>query len=444
MTVRAKRRCSVHMLDDFKSVAYHFNLATNALLTVRSVAPHSDLSLPGQKGSAHVLEARVTADSVAPSTFGRRFPLAQDWTGNKALMFWFHGTKSGKRMKVYVFGKQAPDPGPSGWQLAWSDEFNGLAGAPPNPAVWAHDTGNGNGGWGNNELEYYTDSMSNAAMDGSGNLIITARKVAPQTQLSCYYGSCQYTSPRLLTKDRMQFAHGHIEARIRIPRGEGLWPAFWALGTNIEKVGWPQTGEIDIMENVGRLPRRLFGTIHGPGYSGANGFGGAYDAPGDLANEFHAYAVEWQPSRITWAIDGREYKSAMPQDVGPNQWVYNHPFFLLLNVGVGGSFVGPVGASTVFPQSMAVDYARVYAPPDTATRFESTFSDSHFGWRRVTLPFVAFKRSVDQPNGAPGGGLSLKTIWGYAFEAPADTTAPILVTHIGLERAPHGQTCVPQ
>jgi beta-glucanase (GH16 family) len=251
-----------------------------------------------------------------------------------------------------------------GWKLAWSDEFNGPAGTPPDPAVWGYDIGdgtaNGNRGWGNNELEYYTDSPDNAALDGAGNLVLTARKAETASNLRCYYGPCQYTSARLLTANKVEFTYGRIEIRVKVPRGNGLWPAFWALGTNINKVGWPKSGEIDIMENIGRQPRRIFGTIHGPGYSGNAGFTKSLNLPHDVADDFHVFAIERQPDKIVWYIDDVVYNQATPADVAPDQWVFNQPFFLLLNVAVGGNLGGIVGLDTTFPQTMTVDYVRHY------------------------------------------------------------------------------------
>ncbi len=240
-------------------------------------------------------------------------------------------------------------------RLVWSDEFDGPAGTPVDTARWTHQLGDGSAygipGWGNAELQQYTDSTENAALDGHGNLAITARASASG-----------YTSARLMTQGKLELLHGRIEARICVPRGAGLWPAFWALGADIDGVPWPRCGEIDVMEHVGREPRRLYGTIHGPGYSGAEGFGRVLDLPRDLADDFHVFAVDWEAGRLRWSLDGVVYHEAGPQDVAPADWVFEHPFFLVLNVAVGGDFGGPVGETTTFPQTMAVDYVRVYAP----------------------------------------------------------------------------------
>jgi beta-glucanase (GH16 family) len=256
-----------------------------------------------------------------------------------------------------------PTPIPSAdLRLVWSDEFDEPAGTPPNPDHWGYNRGDGTSesvaGWGNHELESYTDNPENAAADGKSHLVITAR-AAPAT-LDCYYGPCRYTSARLLTTGKFEQTYGRTEARIKVPSGAGLWPAFWMLGTNIGAVGWPASGEIDIMENVGRQPNKLYGTLHGPGYSGSNGFGSTLDLPAPLADEFHVYAVDWQKDGIVWTVDGTVYHHATPADVAPNAWAYNHPFFLLLNLAVGGDFGGPVSPDTKFPASMLVDYVRVY------------------------------------------------------------------------------------
>ena len=249
---------------------------------------------------------------------------------------------------------------PTEWALAWSDEFNGAAGEAVDSTKWVADTGGH--GWGNQERQYYT-AGANALLDGGGNLVITAR-VSTDSSRQCWYGVCRYTSARLKTKGRFETTYGRFEARIRVPRGQGIWPAFWMLGADIDQVGWPQCGEIDVMENIGREPNIVHGTVHGPGYSGANGIGGAYTlATAPLADDFHIFAVEWTPGEIRWLIDGTEYRRLTPAGLPAGAaWVFNHPFFMLLNVAVGGAWPGEPDASTVLPQQMLVDYVRVYGP----------------------------------------------------------------------------------
>ena len=245
----------------------------------------------------------------------------------------------------------------SPYKLVWSDEFDytGL----PDPAKWGYDVGGW--GWGNNELQYYTaNRLENARVEG-GHLIIEVHK-EPN-----YNGTGNdYTSARLLTKDKHDWQYGRFEARIKLPEGPaGLWPAFWMLGSNFTSVGWPRCGEIDIMEYVSKVPNRVWGTIHGQGYSGGAGYGGHYDFPGPVATEFHEFAVEWEPGMIRWYVDGIFFHSATPEDIAgtsrvPNEWYFDHPFFMILNVAVGGNWGGPLDPGLTFPVRMEVDYVRVY------------------------------------------------------------------------------------
>jgi beta-glucanase (GH16 family) len=246
------------------------------------------------------------------------------------------------------------------WTLVWADEFDGPAGSPVDGSKWAFDTGGG--GWGNNELEYYTNSAKNASTDGNGNLVITAIKETLPRKTRCWYGQCQYTSARIKTKGKFEQSYGRFEARIRLPFGQGIWPAFWMLGNNIDTSSWPNCGEIDIMENIGREPSTVHGTIHGPGYSGANGIGAAYDLAGAAFSDgFHIFAVEWEPGTVRWYVDGNLYQTRTAADLPAGAaWVFDHPFFMLLNVAVGGFWPGSPDATTVFPQRMYVDYVRVY------------------------------------------------------------------------------------
>jgi beta-glucanase (GH16 family) len=245
----------------------------------------------------------------------------------------------------------------SGWKLVWADEFDGAAGSPVDATKWTHEIGGW--GWGNNELEYYTDSLENAALDGNGNLAIVAREDTTGTR-ECHYGTCRYTSARLLTRGKFEFTHGRVESRLKLAYGQGIWPAFWMLGADIEQVGWPQSGEIDIMEYIGKEPHNVYGTLHGPGYSGAKGISKPRTIDGDYAEDFHTYAVEWEPHIIRWYVDGDLYQTLTPDALNGEEWVFEHDFFILLNLAVGGYWPGMPDQTTVFPQTYLVDYVRVY------------------------------------------------------------------------------------
>jgi len=250
---------------------------------------------------------------------------------------------------------QAADP--SVWSLVWQDEFNGASGSAVDSSKWTAEVGGW--GWGNNELEYYTTRIDNAFQSG-GALTIKALK-------EHYTGSDnvtrEYTSARLITKNKFSATYGRFEARIKIPFGQGIWPAFWMLGSDIDSNPWPNCGEVDIMENIGREPSIIHGTLHGPGYSGGGGLSSSYSLPNNerFADNFHTYAVEWEPNVVRFYCDGILYKTRTPADLPLGKtWVYNHPFFILMNVAVGGNWPGNPDATSVFPQTMLVDYVRVY------------------------------------------------------------------------------------
>ena len=248
------------------------------------------------------------------------------------------------------------------WKLVWSDEFDQPDGSAPNSNNWNFEIG-GNG-WGNSELEYYTSRTNNARIE-DGKLVIEARQENFKGKM--------HTSARLLTKGKSSWTYGRIEARIKLPRGQGIWPAFWMLGANVDSVGWPACGEIDIMENIGREPGLIHGTVHGPGYSGGGGIGGPFGLPDGsaFAEDFHVYSIDWETNRISWSMDHQPYFSITPASLPPGtRWVYDQPQFLLLNLAVGGSWPGYPDATTTFPQRMTVDYVRVYQklPPPPASK----------------------------------------------------------------------------
>ncbi len=252
-----------------------------------------------------------------------------------------------------------PTESTNGWKLVWHDEFNGPAGAGIDTNKWTVETGAGRA---NEEWEFYTASRSNAALDGHGCLNITALKSPPHT-FKARFGDGAYSSARFNTQKKFSVKYGRIEARIRIPAGQGMWPAFWMLGEDMGTVRWPACGEVDIMENLGREPDTVHGTIHGPGYSGNHGLSGLFRLKNQerFADDFHVFAVEWEPNEIRWYVDGQFYERRTPADLpAGKKWVYNQPFFLLLNLAVGGRWPGNPDQTTKFPAVMAVDYVRVY------------------------------------------------------------------------------------
>jgi beta-glucanase (GH16 family) len=247
--------------------------------------------------------------------------------------------------------------------VTFSDTFDGAAGSAVNSSKWTQETGDNVN---NHEREYYTSGTNNAALDGQGHLVITAKKENP-ANYQCWYGTCQYTSARMNTSGKFSAQYGHVEARMKIPRGQGMWPAFWMLGTDIGSVGWPNSGEIDVMENVGFEPSTIHGTIHGPGYSGSAGIGAAYSLSNGqaFADAFHTFAVDWAPNSVKWSVDGVVYQTRTPADVGGNTWAFNKPFFLILNLAVGGYWPGDPDSSTAFPAQLVVDSVSV-TTSDTA------------------------------------------------------------------------------
>ena len=242
------------------------------------------------------------------------------------------------------------------WKLSWSDEFNGTGGSAPDPAKWSFETGGS--GHGNNELETYTNRLVNAQRK-DGNLVIVARKedfTGPDGIPR------HYTSARIRTKGLFSQAYGRFEASIKLPLGKGVWPAFWLLGDDIGSVGWPRCGEIDIFENIGE-PSTIYSTLHGPGYSGAHGISAKFALPaGEAVNTgFHLYAVEWAPNDIKFFFDNKLISERTPADLpAGTTWVYDRPFFIILNIAVGGNWPGNPDETTTFPQQMLVNYVRVY------------------------------------------------------------------------------------
>lgn len=238
------------------------------------------------------------------------------------------------------------------WQLTWSDDFDGEAGQSVDSTKWSFDIGRGTDGWGNQELQYYSDSPKNVALDGNGNLEITALRES--------FGGAPFTSGRIKTQNLFAQKYGRFEARMKTPYGPGLWPAFWLLGSSVEEEGWPECGEIDIMELRGQIPNIINGSVHGPGYSAGGAISGSYglqDQRFDAA--FHVFAVEWGEDFIEYYVDDFLFKKITPEDL-TGDWVFDGDFFMVLNVAVGGNYVGFPTSKTPFPQKMIVDYVKVY------------------------------------------------------------------------------------
>lgn len=253
----------------------------------------------------------------------------------------------------------------------WQDEFDGAAGTAPDVRHWNHDTGGD--GWGNQELQDYAPPGRNARLDGAGHLVITAEKIAPGKaaerggNATCWYGPCTYRSARLTTLHKVTVQEGRVEARMKVPRGKGLWSAFWLMGDDFDTVGHPASGEIDVTEVLGHEPNVTWASVHGPGYVRA-GLTKGYSPPNDaaLSDDFHTYTVEWIKQGLTFSVDGHEYYSVARTDIGEGRrWVFDKPFFLILNVAVGGEWPGAPDDS-VLPSTLVVDSVRVFgkAAPD--------------------------------------------------------------------------------
>lgn len=271
------------------------------------------------------------------------------------LMLLFLSPSPGKLQTHSTFQQ-----GDEGWQLVWSDEFSGAAGSLPDSSKWTYDTGGG--GWGNNEEEVYCAAGSNvnpcstatpnAFLDGNGNLVISATNT-----------NGIWTSTRMKTENIENLQYGRIEARMKLPMGAGIWPAFWLLGANINTSGWPLCGEMDVMESVPQYgPSKTSSTIHGP-FSGGNGVGSSFIFPdGGTISDFHTYGVIWSPNEAQFYRDdpSAPYFTIRNTSDIPGDWVFNHPFFLIMNLAMGGYFPGYTNSTTPNPAVMTVDYVRIY------------------------------------------------------------------------------------
>jgi beta-glucanase (GH16 family) len=299
--------------------------------------PSSTTSVPAHNSGAPYLDSEMWASSEGRPSFTR---------STRTLLACL------TLLLVTTLHAQSPN-----WQLTWSDEFNAPNSSPLDPAKWNIVTGGK--GFGNNELETYTSRSVNVHQQ-NGNLVITAQKedlTGPDAIPR------HYTSARLDTKGLFAQPYGRFEARIQLPTGKGIWPAFWLLGDNHDKAPWPNCGEIDILETIG-APDTMYSTLHGPGYSGGKGISAKFPLPAgeSVHTAFHLYAVEWSPNDIKFFFDDHLIAHRTPADLPPNTaWVYDHPFYLLLNLAVGGNWPGNPDDTTIFPQQMLIDYVRVYS-----------------------------------------------------------------------------------
>ena len=240
-------------------------------------------------------------------------------------------------------GARCPD---TTWKLSWGDDFEGASGSAVDSSKWAYDSGPN---WYNGELQDYTTGATNASLDGAGNLVIEARKEAREGR--------DYTSARIKTEGKKTFTYGRFEGRMKMPAGQGMWPAFWMLGGN----NWPTTGEIDIVENLGKEPSIAHGTMHGPSYSGSAGPTAMYTLPdgAKFSDDFHVFAIEWEANAIRWYVDDTLYSTKTPADISGKTWVFDHGFFFILNLAVGGDWPGAPDSTTMFPQKFVIDYVHV-------------------------------------------------------------------------------------
>jgi beta-glucanase (GH16 family) len=245
-------------------------------------------------------------------------------------------------------------------KLLWSDEFDGSSDSRPNDRFWNYDLGDGTEagipGWGNQEREWYLSEQ--ATLSGTSNLVITAKRSSDAIKVAYYGEPAEWVSAKLTTKNKVEVKYGLIEARVKIPTGAGTWPAFWMLGCDLDEVTWPNCGEIDILEVRGKDPANLVATLHGPGYFGEEGCGKEWRTPVSMNDDFHTFAVEWLPDQITWLFDGVPYSRKIKADVAPNRWVFDHPFYIITNLAMGGGFTGEIDPDLANAE-MVIDFIRV-------------------------------------------------------------------------------------
>ncbi len=336
-----------------RDVSVDYSLVDGTAISPKDfVASSGTISIPANQTQV-TLDIQIKGDSL-----NLRQPNLQFTVKLSNPKFCTIGTASAKGTIITENGTYLPTDNTGytsplqypGYSLVWNDEFSGSS---LKLNYWNQEIGNGNSGWGNNELEYYTDSPKNIFLS-KGNLIIEARKEA--------FSGFSYTSARITTQNKKHFKFGRIDIRAKLPVGKGMWPALWMLGSNIPSVGWPACGEIDIMELIGSYPGRVSGTMHWKSVSGNTGSKGAkYFLPtGDFSQEFHVFSIVWAKDSIKWYVDNHLYMTNTIDNVGAAKYPFNANQFLIFNVAVGGNWPGPPDDNTTFPQRMFVDYVRVF------------------------------------------------------------------------------------
>lgn len=250
----------------------------------------------------------------------------------------------------------------AGERILWTQSFNEKAGTKVDPKIWSYNIGAG--GWGNNEQQYYTNKAANISTDGKGSLVIKAIKVIPDDPRTAYISNwcidCVYSSARVMTKDKIGFKYGSISARMQVPEGVGMWPAFWMLGVPRSSCdGWPSCGEIDIMEARGSQPYHSVHSLHGPDYSGGNARTNYYFSGNTpLTGGFHTYRVDWLPDSIKFYVDNKFVAGESKQSIAPDAWVFNAEFYLIMNLATGGNFDGGQLDETIEQAQLKIDWIR--------------------------------------------------------------------------------------
>lgn len=323
-------------------------VAGTALSPKDFTAGAGTINIPANETSAFI-DVVITGDSLRQADLTYTVQLSEPvnctigTTSFKGIITCADGTYLETDNSGYITPANYP-----GYTLVWSDEFSGNT---INQSNWNFETGGS--GWGNHELENYTARPQNV-FQSNGNLIIEARKED--------FGGNNYTSARLTTYNKKVFKYGRIDIRAKLPVLKGMWPALWMLGSDIATNPWPKCGEIDIMELIGTNPKQVIGSMHWPQADGSNGtINNAYQlADEDFSQKFHVFSIIWVENSIQFFVDDHLFFTGTNTSITSGTYAFNHPYFFILNVAVGGDWPGPPDATTTFPQRMFVDYVRVF------------------------------------------------------------------------------------